>query len=209
VTALSRSTRLAHARLHDALTGLPTRALFLDQAQRVLDQRRRNGFVAALFIDLDGFKPVNDLYGHATGDALLVAVAGRLSASMRRGDMASRFGGDEFLVLCTGLLEERDAMVIADRLQGVLAEPFLIGEREVSVGSSIGVATYDENTDGSSALIHNADLAMYQAKQGGRGRVERFLSSMTPAVPEVPNRSMGEPPRASAGSRSGRRRLDA
>lgn len=175
VTALSRSARLAHARLHDALTGLPNRALFLEKAGRAVGQRGRGSVLAALFIDLDGFKPVNDVHGHAAGDALLVAVAERLNAAMRRNDVVSRFGGDEFLVLCSELAEERDAMVIADRIQQLLAQPFDIGGQQVTIGSSIGVAVYDdEETGGPAALIHNADLAMYKAKQGGRGRVERY-----------------------------------
>ena len=177
---LVSSARLAHARLHDVLTGLPSRALFVAQAERAIQERAsQGGMVAALFLDLDGFKPVNDTLGHAAGDALLTAVAARLRDSIRPDDLVSRFGGDEFLVLCKGLNEEREAFLVADRIQQRIREPFTIDGEPVSIGVSIGVATYDEDTAGATALIRNADLAMYHAKQGGRGRTERFTPELT------------------------------
>jgi diguanylate cyclase (GGDEF)-like protein len=182
-TALSRSTRLAHARLHDPLTGLPNRQLFLDQMNHILGGRRRqDGKVAVLFIDLDGFKPINDVHGHAAGDALLTAVAQRLMDTTRRGDIVSRFGGDEFLVLCPSLTDEQHAMSIAERLRQEIAEPFQIGDNEFTVGSSIGVALNDEGANDGPAMIHNADLAMYEAKKGGRGRIQLFDSTMVPTA---------------------------
>ncbi|MEV4636597.1 diguanylate cyclase [Actinoplanes sp. NPDC049548] len=172
--------RLAHARAHDALTGLPSRALFLDRAEAVIgDQRRQpTGPTAALFIDLDGFKPINDTYGHAVGDALLKAVARRLLESMRPGDYVSRFGGDEFLVLCKGLRTESDAHAVAERVRQYIAEPFDIDGHQLHIGTSIGMALVDDYADDAVTLIHNADLAMYHAKRSGKGRIEHFTPDM-------------------------------
>ncbi|PRY27928.1 GGDEF domain-containing protein [Pseudosporangium ferrugineum] len=186
---LTSSARVAHARLHDQLTGLPTRALFLQSTEAAIGQWRReyatsgpaSGPVAALFLDLDGFKPVNDTYGHAAGDALLKAVAERLVAATRPEDFVSRFGGDEFLVLCRGLQTEDDAFAVADRIQNYLNEPFEVLGQTVRIGVSIGIATVGEYADQAESLIHNADTALYQAKNNGRGRIERFTPDMAPA----------------------------
>jgi len=181
--ALLNSTRLAHARLHDALTGLPNRALFLQHAQHAIDAcRRHGGPLAALFLDLDGFKPINDTHGHTVGDALLAAVAERLSDSSRTGDVVGRFGGDEFLVLCRQLSSDEDAFDIADRLQKAIAEPFVIDGRSLCVSVSIGIATF-QHARSSNELIHNADLAMYRAKQSGKGRTELFIPNLATRSP--------------------------
>jgi diguanylate cyclase (GGDEF)-like protein len=182
---LNRSARLAHERLHDALTGLPNRALFIDRTEQALAaMRRRGGCLAALFIDLDRFKRINDAHGHAVGDELLVAVAGRLATSMRPGDTLSRFGGDEFLVLCTELQDERQATQIANRIRDELARPFTIAQQQLEVESSIGIALRraDDQKIDAGTLIHNADLAMYRAKQRGRARVELFDPTLVPAA---------------------------
>jgi diguanylate cyclase (GGDEF)-like protein len=185
-TALTRSARLAYERQHDALTGLPNRMLFIEQVGRALAERRPDGEkVAVLFIDLDGFKPINDVHGHAAGDALLTAVANRLAEGARRGDVVCRFGGDEFLVLCAGLTDDQQAVAIADRLRIKIADPYQIEGHTVRVGSSIGVALQDRNTDGTTALIHHADLAMYQAKKAGGERVEVFRTAASPAPADV------------------------
>ena len=183
VVAMNSLHRLAHARAHDALTGLPSRSLFIDRVTTtILEQRRRpSGPTAALFIDLDGFKPVNDTYGHAVGDALLKAVAGRLLESMRPGDYVSRFGGDEFLILCKGLRTESDALAVAERIRQYIAEPFDVGGHKLHIGTSIGIALLDDHADDATSLIHNADLAMYEAKRSGKGRIERFTPDMTSA----------------------------
>ena len=170
-TSLRRSARLAHARRHDALTGLPNRSLMVEQMDRALHDRGPHP-VAAIFIDLDGFKPVNDTYGHAVGDALLQAVSGRLNESLRPGDSVSRFGGDEFLVLGRNLRSPADAVAVAERIQQYLAGPFEIDGHVLLIGSSIGVAVSDPAGIGAAALIRQADLAMYRAKQAGRGRIE-------------------------------------
>lgn len=183
------SGRVAHARLHDHLTGLPSRALLLQSTEAAIGQWRRHdtasrassGAVAALFLDLDGFKPVNDTYGHAAGDALLKTVAQRLVAATRPEDFVSRFGGDEFLVLCRGLHSENDASAVADRIQTYLDEPFEVLGHTVRIGVSIGIATVGEYADQAESLIQNADAALYQAKKNGRGRIERFTPDMAAA----------------------------
>jgi diguanylate cyclase (GGDEF)-like protein len=183
--ALRSSARLARARQHDALTGLPNRALFLERAETaILDWRRRRqdkgaGALAALFLDLDGFKPVNDTYGHATGDALLQQVALRLFDATRPEDYVSRFGGDEFVVLCRGLRTHDDALAVADRIRTYLPDPFIIGDHTITIGVSIGIAQLDDHgVQNAAALLHNADLALYEAKAGGRDRVKVFTPVM-------------------------------
>ncbi|MEV4701894.1 diguanylate cyclase domain-containing protein [Actinoplanes sp. NPDC049316] len=173
-TAVARSARLAYERLHDGLTGLPNRTLFLERVERALSERRRHGGkLAVLFIDLDGFKPINDRHGHAAGDALLRAVALRLREEARRGDALCRFGGDEFLVLCPDLAAD-DAVAVARRLVERIGEPYEIQGRTVRVGCSVGVAVTGASTTDPTALIHEADQAMYEAKHGGRNRIEVF-----------------------------------
>jgi diguanylate cyclase (GGDEF)-like protein len=186
---LVSTSRVAHSRLHDQLTGLPSRALLVQNTEAAIRQWRRqygvssasSGPVAALFLDLDGFKPVNDTYGHAAGDALLKAVAERLVAATRPEDFVSRFGGDEFLVLCRGLQTEDDAFAVADRIQKYLDEPFEVLGQTVRIGVSIGIATVGEHADQAESLIQNADTALYQAKNNGRGRIEWFTPDLTPA----------------------------
>jgi diguanylate cyclase (GGDEF)-like protein len=173
--ALSRSAKLAHERLHDALTGLPNRALFLERTTQVLQRRRQSDRRSAvIFIDLDGFKPVNDVHGHAVGDALLAAVAARLEGVKRKGDIVGRFGGDEFLILCDGVADAAQAMELAERAQAALANPFDIDGLVLTIGSSIGVAIDDHVasvTADAAVLIHRADEAMYEAKRSGKGRI--------------------------------------
>jgi diguanylate cyclase (GGDEF)-like protein len=127
-----------------------------------------------LFIDLDRFKPINDRFGHAAGDALLTAVATRLNESVRSGDLVSRFGGDEFLVLCSKLAGQHQGMEIAERIQLALARPFEIDGVALSISCSIGIAFYSSNEEeiDAESLIGYADLAMYEAKRNGRARIE-------------------------------------
>ena len=168
-TVLARSNRLAHERLHDALTGLPNRTLFVQRVEQAIANRQKaHSNVAVLFLDLDGFKLINDVHGHAAGDELLSEVARRLVSSGRQGDVFSRFGGDEFLVLCTGLSETQQVAAVAERFRRRLTEPYEIAGTMVSVGCSIGVAVSDGDTNTSSSLIHEADLAMYSAKKDRR-----------------------------------------
>jgi diguanylate cyclase (GGDEF)-like protein/PAS domain S-box-containing protein len=176
--------QLQHYAEHDALTDLPNRALFTKRVQHALSGRRASdrGLVrntAVLFIDLDGFAAVNDTYGHQAGDELLVQAARRLQDSVRQGDTASRLGGDEFAALIVGdhtrerIAREQHIVELADRLRTRLSQPYLVDGNEVRVNASIGVA-FAEPGLGAGELLRNADLAMYRAKAGGKGRVELY-----------------------------------
>jgi diguanylate cyclase (GGDEF)-like protein/PAS domain S-box-containing protein len=165
--------QLQHNASHDPLTDLPNRALFLDRVGRALGGRRAGDARAALlYVDLDGFKAVNDTIGHQAGDHLLTEAAHRLRHALRAGDTAARLGGDEFAVLVCGA-GEAQTREIAERLRAALCEPYQVDDGEVRVGASIGIAFADP---GSSAgeLMRNADMAMYRAKQAGKGRVELY-----------------------------------
>ncbi len=175
-----KTRELSHQALHDALTGLPNRALVLDRAEQMLARTARApGMVAgALFIDVDGFKHVNDNLGHAAGDVLLRAVGERLQASVRDQDTVGRLGGDEFVVLVESSANESTADILADRLIAALRAPVDLpgGATEVSVTVSIGVAVGQYATpDG---LLRDADLALYAAKAAGRDRYSLFDASM-------------------------------
>jgi diguanylate cyclase (GGDEF)-like protein/PAS domain S-box-containing protein len=154
----------------DVLTGLPNRAVFLDQLERALARvERRPWLVALLFLDLDGFKPVNDRLGHEAGDELLRVVAGRLRDALRPSDTVARFGGDEFAMLCEDLTDEDDACALAERVGAVIAAPVTIEGATVRVTASIGVAlAHGPGTD-PGTLLRTADQAMYQAKERGKG----------------------------------------
>ncbi|MFG3549937.1 putative bifunctional diguanylate cyclase/phosphodiesterase [Streptomyces sp. NPDC047725] len=182
--------QLQHNAEHDPLTDLPNRALFTRRVQQALSGRRAADRGAALrgtavlFIDLDGFKAVNDTIGHQAGDELLVQAARRLQEAVRKGDTASRLGGDEFAALIVGDGSSRDRaareghiLELADRLRGTLSQPYLIDGNDVRVNASIGVA-FAEPGLGAGELLRNADLAMYRAKAGGKGRVELYRPQM-------------------------------
>jgi diguanylate cyclase (GGDEF)-like protein/PAS domain S-box-containing protein len=170
---------LVHQALHDALTGLPNRALFLDRLGLALSRlERRPGLAAVFFLDLDYFKVVNDSLGHSAGDQVLVAVAARLQQSLRDGDTAARLGGDEFAVLCDDLVDEGEALQIAERLgDAVAAEPVNLAGREL-VTVSIGVAFATHSGQRPESLLRDADAAMYRAKERGRARFELFDAAM-------------------------------
>ena len=160
--------RLRHQALHDSLTGLPNRRLFVDRLGQALARtRRRDRLVAILFTDLDDFKVVNDSLGHDTGDRLLVEVAKRLGSCLRPEDTLARFGGDEFTVLIEDLEAPDGAVRVAERIVEELREPFLLEGRELYVAASIGVALGSEGTKDAEALLREADTAMYRAKNQG------------------------------------------
>ncbi|QIN77579.1 EAL domain-containing protein [Rubrobacter marinus] len=177
---------LAHQAFHDSLTGLPNRALFQNRLGHSLARSGREGSrVAALFMDLDNFKVVNDSLGHEVGDELLVSVAGRLTACLRQGDTAARLGGDEFAVLLEDVAGADDAVVVADRIAGALSEPFTLGGSQVYVSASVGVALgggASEDAPGPEDLIRRADLAMYGAKKKGKAGHQVFDPSMNAAA---------------------------
>ena len=160
---------LAH---HDGLTDLPNRNLFWDRMGQALRYARRHESGAAvLWIDLDGFKGVNDRFGHAAGDLLLQQVAQRLRGRIRESDTVARMGGDEFAVIMPDISEAAGALQIANALVASLAEPFLLPHGEARISGSIGVALYPQHADGVESLTQCADMAMYQAKKSGKNQV--------------------------------------
>jgi diguanylate cyclase (GGDEF)-like protein len=176
--------RTQHEALHDALTGLPNRSLFLDRLEHALSvAARRRTAIAVLFLDLDQFKLVNDSLGHAAGDELLAAVAPRLEQALRPGDTVARFGGDEFAVLAEDVGDERGATRIAERIAELLARPLILREREHFVSASIGISI-GTGAEEPEALIRDADSALYRAKDHGRGGYEIFDEVMRSRVIE-------------------------
>jgi diguanylate cyclase (GGDEF)-like protein len=178
--------RLARQALHDSLTGLPNRALLLDRLHVAIGRsRRRPTSVALLFLDLDGFKRVNDTLGHDAGDDLLVEVARRLSSVLRPGDTVARYGGDEFVILCEDLRSEREALRVAERARATIAQPFAVRGEPVTVQASVGIARARPGGTFAEDLLREADLAMYRAKRSGGG-IELFeASSRAEAIDEL------------------------
>jgi diguanylate cyclase (GGDEF)-like protein len=179
-----RQHELAFLATHDALTGLPNRTLILDRVEQLMmHARRKQTPLAALFVDLDNFKVINDSFGHAAGDELLRAVASRLTAVVRESDAVGRLGGDEFVVIASELSLESGPQLIAERLLEALAQPFKLeaaGETPLKVSASVGIACGDRPCAGD--LLRDADIAMYQAKWDGRHSYVSFESGMQTAV---------------------------
>jgi diguanylate cyclase (GGDEF)-like protein len=172
---------MVHQALHDALTGLPNRALFLDRLGHALARRRGTGEVSVLFCDLDRFKTVNDSLGHQAGDQLLVAVAQRIGACLRAGDTAARLGGDEFAIVLEDVRDVTEAVAVAERITAALRAPIGVAGREVFVTCSIGIVCGHAPGE---ELLRNADVAMYRAKAEGNGRFAVFEPSMRAEVVE-------------------------
>ena len=175
---------LAHQAAHDPLTGLPNRAQAMEVIRAALNRARRAGAVVGLlFIDLDGFKQVNDTLGHAAGDEVLAVAGERMQRAVRTGDLVARLGGDEFVVLLEPVVDEVDAVGVAERLVADLAEtiPLSTG-REARIGASIGVAINSDGAVDPDRLLQEADHAVFRAKAGGRGRVEVFAPSLRAEV---------------------------
>jgi diguanylate cyclase (GGDEF)-like protein/PAS domain S-box-containing protein len=169
----------------DILTGLPNRRLFNDRLQVAIGQaERQRSRLAVMFMDLDGFKLVNDTLGHAWGDELLRNVAGRLESAVRQADTVARLGGDEFTLLLPGLDRPADAERIAEKVLAALRPPFVLGSREFLVTGSMGVALYPEHGRDSESLVRNADAAMYRAKEDGRSHYRVFDAAMAATVSE-------------------------
>ena len=180
----SLEAQLVQRALHDQLTGLPNRMLFMDRLEQALERSARRGKSAAvLFLDLDRFKLVNDNLGHDHGDQLLVQVADRLRGCLRRVDTIARIGGDEFTVLLEDVGSPGDAALVAERIIEAFRSSFRIENQEIFVGASIGIALggRDQGTT-AQGLLRNADIAMYRAKANGRACFEIFKSSMRETV---------------------------
>ena len=172
--------RLVHDAFHDALTGLPNRALFMDHLKMAINRSKRNDerLFAALFLDLDRFKTINDSLGHMVGDQLLVGIARRLESCLRPGDTVARLGGDEFTILLEDLTDAGEAAEIAGRVQAELSAPFVLSGHEVFTTASIGIALSAIGYEQAEDLLRDADTAMYRAKTLGKKRHEMFDRAM-------------------------------
>jgi diguanylate cyclase (GGDEF)-like protein/PAS domain S-box-containing protein len=182
-------TDITRGKVVDVLTGLPNRVLFMDRLSRSFERarRRKDKTLALIFLDLDSFKLINDSLGHLIGDQLLVAIAGRLEATVRSSDSIARFGrnhtiarlgGDEFTILLEDICSALDVTRVAERIASDLAIPFMIGGQELFPTASIGIALYNPSYQNPEELLRDADIAMYSAKALGKGRYEIFDANM-------------------------------
>ena len=177
--ARSMVLEMSHLAQHDILTGLPNRLMLNDRLTQAISLARRNHHqLAVLFLDLDGFKHMNDSLGHAIGDKLLQSVAARLSESVRKSDTVSRQGGDEFVILLPEVTHAADAATSAAKIISELKKAHSIGEHTLRVTASIGISTYPPNGEDADTLIKNSDTAMYHAKQSGRDQYQFFRQDM-------------------------------
>ena len=178
ITSMKEHQRqLEHIAHYDALTHLPNRILLADRLQQAIVQSlRRNLSLAVVFLDLDGFKAVNDTHGHQAGDELLITISQRMKTAMREGDTLARIGGDEFLAVLVDLEHPQDCQPVLERMLQAAAEPVQVGDAVLNVSASIGVAVYPQDADDSEQLLRHADQAMYVAKQSGKNRYHRYSS---------------------------------
>lgn len=161
----ANAQELTRRALHDPLTGLPNRTLLSDRLTHALARaQRQDGHIAVLFLDLDGFKEVNDRHGHAAGDEVLVEVARRLNGELRKMDTAARLGGDEFVLLCEDLAGEPEATLIAQRVSAAVCAPVVLNGAEVAIAASVGLAVSGSPDDTAEGLLRAADAAMYKIK---------------------------------------------
>lgn len=164
-------TRLQGLAYHDALTGLPNRPYFQEALQQAVARSERSGaLLAIMFLDLDGFKLINDTLGHASGDKLLVETGKRLAATVRKGDTVARIGGDEFVILCENITHPEAVKTVAEKIVASFRAPFIINGQELFITTSLGAALYPTDGDSAEELLQNADIAMYRAKEQGRNQ---------------------------------------
>ncbi len=180
---------LLHRAFHDPLTSLPNRSLFIDRLDTAIRQARRTGeLVAVFFLDLDGFKVINDVHGHDVGDRFLQGVAHRLSQSLRDGDTVARFGGDEFTILLPSIVTTDDALRVAERVLEELQRPMLLAGHTLKAAASLGISLYPHDGQESAALLRNADQAMYRVKSSGRNGCQFFRPEMNVNLIRTPTR---------------------
>lgn len=181
ITAQKHSEERIHSlAYYDPVTGLPNRALLFDRLQRALiDATRRPRMVGVVVLDLDRFKNVNDSLGHESGDMLLQAVAERLTGLVRQVDTVARLGGDEITIILPDIRTEDDIVAVAEKIRQSLLDPFAIGERQLIVTASLGVAVYPRDGKNVQELLRNADVAMYRAKELGRNMLQKYSADMT------------------------------
>ncbi len=188
--------KMGHMAHHDFLTDLPNRILLKERLVQAIALARRHGKkLAVLFIDLDRFKAINDSLGHAVGDTLLQLVAQRLQSSVRSTDTVSRQGGDEFVVLLSEVIDEKSADFFAEKISKALTASYALAEQDLHIGATIGISMYPEDGEDAETLILNADVAMYHAKNSGRGRNHFFRPEMNARAVER-QRTEGELHRA-------------
>ncbi len=167
--------RIQHLAQHDTLTDLPNRALLADRLQQAIACARRDKqLVALMFIDLDRFKPINDTLGHVVGDWLLQQVAIRMCGCVRDSDTVARIGGDEFVVLLRVIDSIEDAVMVAEKIHHALNQPFNLAQQSLLISCSIGITVYPDQAKDEKEMMDFADIAMYQAKQTGRDKVQVF-----------------------------------
>ncbi|GAB4255975.1 MAG: hypothetical protein Kow0065_04470 [Methylomicrobium sp.] len=174
-----------HLAYYDALTDLPNRQLFKERCEHALERASRDGqTLAVLFLDLDRFKHVNDSLGHPVGDELLCKVAQALKNALRHGDTVARLGGDEFIVLLENTKSRLDIEQVADKILKAICQPFVVQGHKLDIGTSIGISRYPEDGQDATSLIKHADLALYQAKEKGRGNFQFYEAHLTARVKE-------------------------
>jgi diguanylate cyclase len=192
VTASTREREeIQRLAFHDGLTGLPNRISFLDLLDRAIVRAGAEGqLFALLYLDLDRFKPVNDALGHAAGDQLLIAVAERLRAAVRKTDTVARLGGDEFAVLLTDVEHpEVAAAALAGKLVDRISQPYMLNRRRIEIGASVGISVYPGDGATADALLSHADAAMYAAKAHGRQQFRFFDPASASAAARPPRRA--------------------
>jgi diguanylate cyclase (GGDEF)-like protein len=179
--------RLTYLAQYDQLTGLVNRTLFRDRLTQAMARGKRTKQVLGLMsLDLDRFKEVNDTYGHAAGDQLLKAVAERLCGCVREVDTVARMGGDEFTIILESVSGDQDLSIVGSRIVQAMTDPFPLGEHQVSIGVSIGIATYTADDENIDVLLKHADASMYRAKQQGGNCFQFHLLANKPLAPASP-----------------------